>query len=94
MDGFEWDEEKRLANIKERGVDFLRAAAIFQNPVIEAEDERNDYSETRIRALGYVDDEYFLVAYTWRGDNRRIISAWKVGEYGKRRYTALLSRRN
>ena len=35
---------------------------------------------------------FCIVVYTWRGDNRRIISAWKVGEDGKRRYTALLSR--
>jgi hypothetical protein len=30
--------------------------------------------------------------YTWRGENRRIISAWKVGDHGKRRYQALLAR--
>ena len=30
---FEWDEEKRDANIKKHGVDFIRAAKIFSNPV-------------------------------------------------------------
>ncbi len=89
--GFEWDEEKRLVNIVERGVDFRYVQRIFENPVIEADDGRNDYGESRIRALGHVDDAYYLVAYTWRGGHRRIISAWKVGEDGKRRYTAILS---
>ncbi|MBK8909528.1 MAG: BrnT family toxin [Rhodospirillales bacterium] len=92
MDGFEWDERKRLANIAERGVDFRIAARIFASPVLEAEDRRGQHRETRFRALGHVGDEFFLVAYTWRGINRRIISAWKVGEDGRRRYQALLAR--
>lgn len=65
---------------------------IFENPVVEAEDKRRDYGEIRIRALGHVDDDYYFVVYTWRGDVRRIISAWKVGEDGKKRYQALLAR--
>ena len=88
---FEWDEAKRQQNIAERGVDFRLAAQIFENPVIESEDTREDYGERTFRALGHVGDEYYLVAYTWRGKRRRIISAWKVGEDGKRRYQAILS---
>ena len=90
---FEWDEEKRRLNLAEHGVDFRDAALIFENPVIEAEDDRSDYGESRSRPLGHVDDDYYLVAYAWRGENRRIISAWKVGEDGKKRYQALLARR-
>jgi uncharacterized protein len=93
MMGFEWDEEKRRSNIEDHKVDFRVAVRIFRNPVIEAPDERDDYGEVRVRALGHIDEEYYLVVYTWRGNNRRIISAWKVGEYGKRRYQTLLSKR-
>jgi uncharacterized DUF497 family protein len=93
MAGFEWDVAKWQENLAAHGVDFRDAGAIFRNPVIEAEDERSDYGETRIRALGHVDEEYFLVVYTWRGENRRLISAWKVGAHGKRRYQTLLARR-
>ncbi len=90
---FEWDEDKRRQNLAEHGVDFRDAALIFERPVIEAEDTRSDYGEVRIRALGQVDEDFFLVAYTWRGDRRRIISAWKVDDDGKKRYQALLGRR-
>ena len=89
---FEWDERKRRQNLDEHGVDFRDAALIFENPVVEAEDTHSDYGEIRIRALGHVDDDYFLVVCRWRGDTRRIISAWKVGEDGKKRYQALLAR--
>src|SRR5437899_13085260 len=90
---FEWDEEKGRQNLDEHGVEFRDAALIFENAVVEAEDRRSDYGEIRVRAPGHVDDDYYLVVYTWRGDNRRIISAWKVGEDGKKRYQALLARR-
>ncbi len=97
---FEWDEAKRLANLEEHGVDFRDAALIFENPVIEAADVRNDYGETRLRALGHIDGDFFLVVYTWRqsgehggrDDIRRIISAWKVGRDGQERYRAILGR--
>jgi uncharacterized protein len=90
--GFEWDEQKWRENLDEHGVDFADAALIFANPVLEAEDDRQVYGEMRIRALGHVDEDHYLVAYTWRGENRRIISAWKVGDDGKRRYQAILAR--
>jgi uncharacterized protein len=90
--GFEWDEQKWRENLDEHGVDFADAALIFANPVLEAEDDRQDYGEVRIRALGHVGEDYYLVVYTWRGENRRIISAWKVGDDGKRRYQATLAR--
>ena len=81
---FEWDDGKRRQNLDEHGVDFIDAALIFLNPTLEAVDDRVDYGETRIRALGHVDDDYFLVVYTWRGERRRLISAWRVGDDGKR----------
>jgi uncharacterized DUF497 family protein len=89
---FEWDEAKRLSNLNERGVDFRDAALIFEGTVIAKEDAREDYGEQRFRALGRVDDEYYVVAYTWRGSVLRIISAWKVDEDGKKRYEEILSR--
>ncbi len=89
---FEWDENKRISNLESHGVDFKDAALIFTNVVLEAEDKRGDYGERRFRAVGHIDNDYFVVAYTWRGDIRRIISAWRVDDEGKRRYAAVLRR--
>jgi uncharacterized protein len=88
----EWDEPKRQSNLEDHGVDFMDAALIFEGVFLEAEDKRNDYGEPRFRALGRVGDDYFMVAYTWRGAVRRIISAWRVDDDGKRRYEAILAR--
>ena len=89
---FEWDEGKRLSNIEERGVDFRDAALIFEGPVIVKEDTRENYDEQRFRALGKVDDDCYVVAYTLRDSTCRIISAWKVDEDGRKRYEETLSR--
>ncbi len=86
---FEWDEGKRSENFEKHGVDFIRAAMIFDGPIIEAVDDRKNYEEMRYKALGHVEDEFYTVIYTWRGKARRIISAWKAGENGKRRYYAI-----
>jgi uncharacterized DUF497 family protein len=88
---FSWDESKRLENLKKHGVDFQDAALIFENAVLEEQDRRRDYREERWRALGHVDEDYFMVVYTWRDSTRRIISAWRVNDDGKQRYTALLT---
>ena len=92
---FSWDEGKRRENWQRRNVDPLEAALIFEGPeVIESVDDRDDYGEQRIRALGRVGGNFYLVAYIWRGDIRHLITAWKAGENGRRRYQAILARRN
>ena len=72
---FEWDEAKSERNFVTRGLDFDYAALIFRGPVLEAVDDRIDYGELRIRAIGEAEGFLLQVVYTDRGDTRRIISA-------------------
>jgi uncharacterized DUF497 family protein len=73
---FEWDKEKNAANIRNHGIDFLDAALIFENPRVEAIDDRVDYGELRCIALGLSGETVLHVVYTWRGENVvRIVSA-------------------
>ena len=83
---FEWDEEKRTTNLAKHGIDFVLAAKIFRNPTIEQTDDRADYGEERLTAVGHWKDEVLVVVYTWRGANRRLISAWKAGTNDKEAY--------
>jgi uncharacterized DUF497 family protein len=91
--GFEWSARKRRQNLAEHGVDFADAALIFESATLEAVDDRADYGEIRYRALGRVGEAYFMVVYTWRGADRRLISAWRVNDHGRQRYEAILARR-
>jgi uncharacterized DUF497 family protein len=72
---FEWDEDKSEANLRNRGFDFAYAALLFDGPILEIDDERENYGERRIQVIGQVDDDVLFVVYTWRNDARRIISA-------------------
>ena len=83
---FEWDEEKRATNLEKHAVDFVLAAKVFRNPTLEQVDDRADYGEERIIAIGQWEDEVLIVIYTWRGSRRRIISAWKAGTNDKETY--------
>jgi uncharacterized DUF497 family protein len=72
---FEWDPAKSDRNRHERGFDFATAALIFDGPVQTAVDERRDYGEERVIAIGEIAGEVIVVVYTDRGQIRRIISA-------------------
>ena len=92
---FSWDEKKREDNWRLRKVDFAEAIGIFDDAeVVESIDHREAYGEERIQALGQTGGNFYLVVYTWRQGSRHIITAWKVGDHGKRRYEALFARRD
>jgi len=85
---FEWDEVKRERNLRERKIDFIDVLPLFENRVLEVVDERFDYGETRIKCLGELDGRVYVIVYTWRGENRRIISARKANAREQRAYYA------
>lgn len=72
---FEWDSDKSEKNLRDRGFGFDLAAGIFLGPVQTAIDERRDYGEERIIAMGEVAGNVLVVVHTDRDDIRRIISA-------------------
>lgn len=42
---FEWDEAKRLANLRKHGIDFLDVSIVFEGDTLTVEDNRYDYGE-------------------------------------------------
>jgi len=83
---FEWDERKNQLNIARHGVSFRFAAQVFDLPVIEFVDDRRNYGETRLIAIGVVAGRETVVVYTMRGDVCRIISARKANRNERRAY--------
>src|SRR5208282_4769594 len=60
---------------------------IFENPTIEAIDDRGDYGELRCIALGLSGETVLHVVYTWRGESIiRIISARKATRHDAEKY--------
>ena len=51
---FTWDSAKNAANLRRHGIAFRDAARIFRGPTVERTDDRYDYGEVRIYAIGVV----------------------------------------
>jgi uncharacterized DUF497 family protein len=77
---FAWDEQKSAWNLKNRGFDFAFASRIFEAPVLERLDARSEYGESRVQAIGAVEQDVLFVVYTNRDGLRRIISARRANK--------------
>jgi len=73
--GFAWSPAKNKRNVAKHHLAFEEAVQIFDAGYLEKVDDRFDYDEERIMAFGEADGVVITVIYTWRGDDRRIISA-------------------
>jgi uncharacterized protein len=65
---YEWDEAKSEATRRERGLPFEVAILLFDRPVLVAVDDRFDYGETRMRAIGEVGGVVLTCVYTEKHD--------------------------
>jgi uncharacterized DUF497 family protein len=75
---FAWDAKKDRLNRAKHRVSFAEASRIFEDYTYEHVDDREDYGEERIFAMGLLRDRVIVVIYVERDDERRIISARKA----------------
>jgi uncharacterized protein len=84
---YSWDEEKNRGNLARHGIAFEDALRIFDGPTVEKVDDRFDYGEIRVYAVGLVNGLEITVVYTDENDDeRRIISAWRAEPHERRSY--------
>jgi uncharacterized DUF497 family protein len=84
---YTWDAEKNRRNLELHGIAFEDAARVFEGPTVERVDDRFDYGERRVYAIGLANGLEITVIYTDRTDDeRRIISAWRAEPHERRHY--------
>ena len=84
---YTWDAAKNRANVKRHKIAFEDAQRIFEGPTVERVDDRFDYGEIRVYAIGLVSGLEITVIYTDRdGDERHLISAWRSEPHERRHY--------
>ena len=88
---YQWDETKRLTNLRKHGIDFADVPAVFDGDILTVEDERLDYGEQRFVTFGLLKGRVISVVHTEREDHTRIISARKATKYEQRTYFKQLS---
>jgi uncharacterized protein len=83
---FDWDEDKRQANLAKHGVDFAEVVRFDWETADMREDFRSDYGERRIISTGYIGDRLHVCIWTQRGGRLRIIGLRKANPREQRRY--------
>ena len=86
----EFDEAKRAATLKARGLDLGRAAEVFDGATLTTQDDRRDYGEDRYVTVGFLDEAMVVLVWTRRGSAYRIISMRKANERERRLYGSRL----
>lgn len=82
---YTWDPKKNTENVRRHGIAFQDAQRIFDGPTVERHDDRFEYGEIRIYAIGLVNGIEITVIYTdLDHDVRRLISAWRAEPHEKR----------
>ena len=74
----EFDADKDTLNQAKHGLPLGLAALLFDGDYLEKIDDRQDYGETRMIALGMIMGRLCVCAYTWRNQRRRVISLRKA----------------
>ena len=83
---FEWDETKRQANLEKHRIDFVDAIEAFNESVFIKPDNRKDYGEERIIALGIPHSSIVNIISTKRGAKTRLISVRRANQEERETY--------
>ena len=87
MTGFEWDDRKARLNLREHGVDFADAVSVLEDPRAMTISDDREFGEERLVTIGLdLFGRLLVVAYTWRGERIRLISARKATHRERRAY--------
>ncbi len=82
----EFDSNKNEKNIQTRGISFEGAAEFDWDTAIFFEDDRREYPETRIIALGFMGERLHVICFTPINGGIRIISFRKANKREVRYY--------
>lgn len=70
---FEWDEQKRHANLEKNGLDFFDVNAVFEAPHVVVPSICGGREE-RFLAVGLFEGRFVTVVYSTRSEAVRVIS--------------------
>ena len=87
----EWDENKRLANLKKHNIDFIGSEEIFNGYTVSIEDDSVGYDEQRFITFGQFNERVVVaVVHTEQNENIRVISIRKATKHEARYYYATI----
>jgi uncharacterized protein len=81
-----FDQAKRDWTLAERGLAFEDAAKVFTGPTYQWIDDRQNYGETRVITVGWLQDRMVIVVWTEREQARHVMSMRKANDREQARY--------
>jgi uncharacterized DUF497 family protein len=82
-----WDAGKAASNLRKHGVPFRFAVRVFEDPDrVEFDASRASDGEPRRKCVGLIEGKLYVVVFTERGPDRRIISARRTNRREEMRY--------
>jgi len=81
-----YDKAKRDWTLRERGLDFADAGAIFIGPEFTQIDDRFDYPEQRYQTYGLLNDRLVMIAWTPIEGGIHVISMRKCNDREQRKF--------
>ena len=81
-----FDAAKDQANIAKHGVSLSRAADFVMEMARVSQDDRADYGEERLVAVGPLDNRLYVMIFTLRDGTIRVISLRKANRREVERY--------
>lgn len=83
----EFDQFKNERNIRKRGIAFSLAQEFDFETTIRFGDNRKDYGEVRINAVGYIGERLHVLCFKpLKDDTFRVISPRKANERERKKY--------
>jgi uncharacterized DUF497 family protein len=82
----DFDPLKNARNVEERGLSFERVAEFDFNSAVFNLDDRRDYGEARVRALGFLGNRLHALVFVDSPKGIRVISFRKANEREVRGY--------
>ena len=76
----EFDDAKNVANVRSRDLSFEQVVDFDFETAFFKQDTRRDYGETRIRALGFLEDRLHALVFTEIANGIRVISFRKANK--------------
>ena len=79
---YEYNQNKKAANLKKHGLDFDDAKLVFESAqIVTFEDSRYDYGEVRYITLGLLNGDVVMLVTTETNTTVRIISMRKAEKH-------------
>lgn len=81
-----FDPRKDAINQRKHGISLVRAEDFDFEAATFAVDNREDYGETRFRALGFLDARLYSLVFAQKGETLRAISLRKATGHEEKEY--------